>query len=159
MSARLLPFTAQAGTDRVCVDWRQLKSPPGVWPQRVLVGANHSTAMLAQASGLADGETAAIALAVSLHADSLLIGESDGFRVAEEQGLHVTGTLGILVLAADRGLIEFSVSIFQLEQTNILRPIELLKTLLTNYEAPKRLSSLTFATENRVTGNDGPAQQ
>jgi predicted nucleic acid-binding protein len=49
--------------------------------------------------GLDPGETAAILVAESLHADLLLIDERVGRAVALERGLAVRGTLGVLVQA------------------------------------------------------------
>lgn len=49
--------------------------------------------------GLDPGETAAILVAESLHADLLLIDERVGRAVAQERGLTVRGTLGVLVQA------------------------------------------------------------
>jgi len=49
--------------------------------------------------GLDPGETAAILVAESLHADLLLIDERVGRAVAQERGLAVRGTLGVLVQA------------------------------------------------------------
>jgi predicted nucleic acid-binding protein len=45
------------------------------------------------------GERAAILLALSLHADRLLIGEWEGRAEAERRRLLVTGTLGVLAEA------------------------------------------------------------
>jgi predicted nucleic acid-binding protein len=90
----------------------------------------HDTAGLPQVSGLDEGETAAIALAESLHADLLLIDERDGFRVAKRKGLRVTGTLGVLDLAAERGLLDFGSAIEKLERTTFRRPESLLEALL-----------------------------
>lgn len=49
--------------------------------------------------GLDAGETAAILVAESLHADLVLIDERAGRTVAQERGLAVRGTLGVLVQA------------------------------------------------------------
>ena len=51
------------------------------------------------------GESEAIALALDIHADDLLMDERKGRQVARALGLHVTGLLGILVLAKQGGLI------------------------------------------------------
>ena len=49
--------------------------------------------------GLDAGETAAILVAESLHADLVLIDERAGRAVAQGRGLAVRGTLGVLVQA------------------------------------------------------------
>ena len=43
-----------------------------------------------------------------MHADLLLMDDRRGLRAAKQQGLRVTGTLGILDLAAQRGLAKFA---------------------------------------------------
>jgi predicted nucleic acid-binding protein len=90
----------------------------------------HDTTGLPQVSGLDEGETAAVALAKYLDADMLLIDERDGFRVAQRKGLRVTGTLGLLDLAAERGLVDFELAIKKLEHTTTRRPAALLDILL-----------------------------
>jgi predicted nucleic acid-binding protein len=60
------------------------------------------------ANKLGEGETAAIALATELRADVVLIDERDGARFAREQGLFVTGVLGVLQAAAKRDLVLLS---------------------------------------------------
>lgn len=52
------------------------------------------------------GEAEAIALAVELSADLILIDESDGRIEAKEHGLVITGLLGVLVRAKKQGLID-----------------------------------------------------
>ena len=51
------------------------------------------------------GETEAIALALAIQADAILIDEHRGRNVAERAGLRVTGVLGILLLAKNQGLL------------------------------------------------------
>jgi predicted nucleic acid-binding protein len=55
------------------------------------------------------GEREAIALAQVVHADLLLIDDSEGRSEARRLGLRVTGTLGVLRVAAERKLIDVNV--------------------------------------------------
>jgi predicted nucleic acid-binding protein len=57
---------------------------------------------------LGAGERAAITLALSLHADLILIDERKGTAVALSKGFEVTGTLGVLGLAARHGLVDLA---------------------------------------------------
>lgn len=56
-------------------------------------------------AGLDQGEAQAISLALELRPDFLLIDELKGRTFAEARGLRVTGVLGVLLLAKDRGCI------------------------------------------------------
>ncbi|MCP4404746.1 MAG: DUF3368 domain-containing protein [bacterium] len=49
------------------------------------------------------GEAEAITLAKELHADTLIIDERTGYMIAKQQGLHVIGTLTVLLLAKQQG--------------------------------------------------------
>jgi len=64
------------------------------------------------------GERQAIQLARREHADLLLMDERLGVRLAREQGLAVTGTLGVLLQAARRGLLEMERALADLEATD-----------------------------------------
>jgi predicted nucleic acid-binding protein len=57
--------------------------------------------------GLDEGEIAAIALATSLPADLLLMDDRKAV-ITRLKGLRVTGTLGVLDVAAERGLVDFA---------------------------------------------------
>lgn len=64
------------------------------------------------------GETEAISLAQELHANRLLIDDAKGRRAATERGIPIAGTLGILTLAADLGMIDLPAVLDRLVQTN-----------------------------------------
>jgi predicted nucleic acid-binding protein len=84
----------------------------------------------ASVEGLDEGETAAIALAISLDADLLLMDDREGVMVARGKGLRVTGTLGVLDLAAQRGLVNFAQAVDRLRRTTFRIPETLLDALL-----------------------------
>jgi predicted nucleic acid-binding protein len=64
------------------------------------------------------GERQAIQLAKQVHADLLLMDERFGVRIAREQGLAVSGTLGVLVQAANRRLIDIERALSALQATD-----------------------------------------
>jgi len=68
--------------------------------------------------GLDLGESQAIALACELNADLLLIDERAARQAARDRGLRVVGSLGILQIAALRGLIDLAASMERLKSTN-----------------------------------------
>jgi predicted nucleic acid-binding protein len=80
-------------------------------------------------SSIDPGEKAAIELAVSLHADLLLMDDRRAVNVARNRGFQVTGTLGILDLAAERGLVDFERAIDRLDHSNFRRPQSLVDAL------------------------------
>jgi predicted nucleic acid-binding protein len=64
------------------------------------------------------GERAAIALAVVVRADALLIDEYDGREEAKHRQLRVTGTLGVLSAGHQVGLLDFETALAKLRRTN-----------------------------------------
>lgn len=80
--------------------------------------------------GLDEGEQAAIALATALNADLLLMDDREGVMVARSKGLAVTGTLGVLTLAARRGLVDLADSFARLKRTNFRYRQEIMDALL-----------------------------
>lgn len=78
---------------------------------------------------LDSGEREAISLALSIETDSVLLDERKGRRAAREQGLRVSGTLGVIRLAADQGLITLKDALDRLEKTNFRVSPRLLNSL------------------------------
>ena len=133
----LLPATVQS-------ELASRKAPPFVrdWVANLPAWVEVREAPLSQAEdaslqGIDAGEKAAIQLAVSLNADLLLMDDRKGVNAAQRKGLRVTGTLGILDLAAQRGLAEFAQAVEQLRQTNFRVPQALLDALLEKHKEKK----------------------
>ncbi len=55
---------------------------------------------------LGDGESEAIALAIELNADFLILDDLKARKIARKLGLRVIGTAGLLLLAKKRGVIK-----------------------------------------------------
>ncbi len=71
-----------------------------------------------QLARLDPGERQAIQLAKRAHADLLLMDERLGVRIARANGLAVTGTLGTLLQAARRGLVDIERALADLKATD-----------------------------------------
>lgn len=67
---------------------------------------------------LDDGEGEAIALALEVSANLVLLDERKGRRTARECGLMVSGTLGVIALGAKRGLLNKPDALRRLRRTN-----------------------------------------
>jgi predicted nucleic acid-binding protein len=64
------------------------------------------------------GEAAAIILAIELSADLLLIDDRAGVIAARHKGFRVAGTLGILGMAAQHGLLDLADAFSRLKRTS-----------------------------------------
>lgn len=80
------------------------------------------------------GELEAIALAQEIRADRLLLDERKASAIAIQLGLSVTGTLGVLSLAAEKNLLDLSAAISALRQTNFREPADIVAALLAEDE-------------------------
>lgn len=76
------------------------------------------------------GERSAILLAVSEGADLLLIDERAGRAGARTRGVKVTGTIGVLGAAAQKGLIDPAQSVRDLRDTSFRASADLYRWLL-----------------------------
>lgn len=86
---------------------------------------------------LDEGEKSAIALGLSLSVDLILIDDRRGAAVARDKRFEVVGTLGILDLAARRGMIDLADALARLRKTNFRRREELFEELLREHERRK----------------------
>jgi predicted nucleic acid-binding protein len=79
---------------------------------------------------LGPGEREAIALALEVNADFVLIDETLGRKVAVENNVPVKGTLGILEEAAGRGLVNLPEAVQKLRGTGIFLSDEIVEGVL-----------------------------
>jgi len=106
-------------------DWLEIMETPGPGP-----------------ATLDEGEAAAIALAAFLHADLGLIDERKVVvKVARSQGMRVTGTLGLLDLAAQSGLVDFTEAAERLRGTTFRSPQALIESMLRKHRPHTHCSS------------------
>ena len=84
---------------------------------------------------LDEGERAAIALARAIKAELVLMDDREGVGIARHRGLAVTGTPGVLDLAARRGLIDLAAAFEHLKTTTFYYRQGLLDALLARHTA------------------------
>jgi predicted nucleic acid-binding protein len=101
-------------------DWLEIRANPG---------RKSSIAMPASLDE-GEGERAAIALAADIDAHLILLDDRGGVSFARAQGFAVTGTLGVLDLAARRGLINLVEAFTRLKATTFHYRQGLLDALL-----------------------------
>jgi len=87
---------------------------------------------------LGAGEREAILLAHELQADFLLIDEEDGRQAARSRALTVTGTLGVLERAAERGLTDLPSTLARLLTTTFRVRDDLIQGMLARDAARKK---------------------
>lgn len=103
--------------DKVIVPWavlEELEAKPAKEAERVRAWLQSRKFHLQKVSkralrevpaDLGTGEREAIALALESKADLIILDDQQGRRVARAQGLAVTGTIGLLIEAREKGLI------------------------------------------------------
>jgi len=89
-----------------------------------------SPAPFAPLGNLGPGESEAIALAQQLAVDVLLIDERAGSKLAKRLGINVVRTLGVIDLAAEKGLLLLPAAIAALRNTTFRIPERLVAELL-----------------------------
>jgi predicted nucleic acid-binding protein len=88
-----------------------------------------------QLTHLGAGEKDAILLAQEIGADVLIIDERAGYKEAQNRGLFVTGTLGVLEKAANLGLVNLTEAVSRLLATNFRIRRDIVETLLKRHES------------------------
>jgi len=84
---------------------------------------------------LDDGERAALLLAESLRAALVLMDDRAGVIAEKQKRLAVTGTLGVLNLAAERHLVNLEAAVAQLSSMNFRYSQQLIDRLLEAHRA------------------------
>jgi predicted nucleic acid-binding protein len=142
-SIEILPklFQSVLVPQEVCDELRHLTAPLAVraWAERPPTWLD-----IRQAGAIAgdfpdwraldDGERAALTLALTLKADLILMDDRAGVAVARQHGFGVTGTLGVLDLAARRGLIDLADAFARLKATNFRYRPQILDALLARFK-------------------------
>jgi predicted nucleic acid-binding protein len=111
-------------------DW--LSMPPS-WFRVQSVSSDQLALVSAE---LDPGEREAITLAQILGADLLLIDEALGRAEARRRSLRVTGTLGILRAAAERGLIHVPEVLARLRETSFYVDDKLIRSIFGEWLTP-----------------------
>jgi predicted nucleic acid-binding protein len=88
--------------------------------------------------GLGEGETEAITLAKELRAFSILLDDHEARRIARQQGLAVTGTIGLLEHAAGLNLLNLPDAIEKIKRTTFYAGDALLQNALDRDAERKR---------------------
>lgn len=105
----------------VSAELRQAKRPQAVrdfiasWPVWLV---ERTPVVVEPIPALHPGELAAICLAQELKADLLLIDEVRGRQAASDRHIPFTGTIGVLELAADQGLVDLQDAFAGMKRTD-----------------------------------------
>ncbi len=106
---------------------------PPPWAEVHAAPYVHDTGMAKLDAGMEKldaGEEEAIALALQLRADMILMDDREGVLVARRKGFRVAGTLGILAMAAAHGLLNLADAIDRIKRTNFHYQQELMDQFL-----------------------------
>jgi predicted nucleic acid-binding protein len=96
-----------------------------------------NVALFSPLTEIHDGEREAIALALELNADALLIDDRDGRREAKRVGLFIIPTLAALELAAKKDLIDLPEAIERLSNTTFRAKRKLLDQIIEKHQKQK----------------------
>ena len=97
---------------------------------------------------LGAGESEAISLAEELKADQILLDDKKARKAALARGLPVTGTLTLLEIAGERGLINLAEAIDRLRKTTFRAPAQAIEEILRR-DAERRKGQGAETTEHK----------
>lgn len=110
-----------AKSPRMVAAWA---TDPPDWARVVRVSSSQTW------GGLGRGETEMLLVAKSMDANVVLVDERRATSVAQSMNLRTIGTLGLLALAADAGMLDLRDSVAALLETNFRASPELLRHVL-----------------------------
>lgn len=111
--SRIIPAEVRSETSR-----HEAPARVARWAATLPAWVEVKPPQMAPGTDLDPGEEAAIALAVELHADAVLIDEKLARRKTRSKGIEVIGTVGVLILAARRRLLDLDEALDHLEKTS-----------------------------------------
>ena len=114
LSAAAAPQQVQEFTRHV-PDWLEIRSPRGIDPSLENLGL---------------GERQAIALAQELNANLLIVDDKLARLIAERRHIDFMGTVGLLKLAADKGLLQLAPAIADLRSVGFYLSDAVVRELL-----------------------------
>lgn len=98
-------YTELIGNPLFSEEAQQIQNNPFI--KHVVIDDIKSVDLLRRATGLDKGESEAIILSDTCHADLLLMDEIKGRQVAKQMGLHLMGTVGMLRVAYEEKLLTY----------------------------------------------------
>jgi predicted nucleic acid-binding protein len=90
-------------------------------------------------SGLDLGERQALALAKEIRADLILLDDKVARRTAQQEGLKIKGTLGIIAEAANAKLLDFVETVRKVQATSMHLDQELVEEVIRQYELMRKM--------------------
>jgi predicted nucleic acid-binding protein len=117
-----------------------------------------SGALDANLQHLERGEQEAITLARELRVVLLLMDDKDGRQAAEQRGLTVFGTLGVLERGAEQGLVDMPEVLTRLLATNFCASARVIQELLAR-DAARKAEAARRAAEAARSSNAGPTAE
>ncbi|MGK5092398.1 DUF3368 domain-containing protein [Deltaproteobacteria bacterium TL4] len=146
-SSPLIALATCEALELLCLLFQDIRIPRAVYQEVTILDKPHSSILkkyfqekvedvklddyVIHVPGLNRGELEAMAVYKHLKADLLLIDEQKARKIARRNNIQVTGSLGVLIMAKEKGLIsEIAPFIKKLRSSDIFYSIEILEAAL-----------------------------